>query len=130
MVSSTKMRPAAMQFSPLLKKTDPIAILTARSRSKSPKMISGLLPPSSREAFFKFDVAQDFMIVLPTGVEPVKPSFRTRGWSVGKIENIYQFNFELYKLKFSLGHQIHPQTVHPFPIFKILVQNVKISNFT
>ena len=70
-----------MQFSPLLKKTAPIAVLTARSRSKSPKMIRGLLPPNSKEAFFKLETAQDFMMVLPTGVEPVNPSLRTSGWS-------------------------------------------------
>ena len=60
-----------MQFSPLLKNTEPMAILIARSRSKSPKMIRGLLPPNSKDAFFKLDMAQDFIIVLPTGVEPV-----------------------------------------------------------
>lgn len=28
-----------------------------------------------------FDCAQDVIIVLPISVEPVKPSFRTNGWS-------------------------------------------------
>ena len=75
MESSTKSRPAAMQFSPLLKKTelipcaegrtalgyDPwgnppppavLTICTALSRSQSAKMRRGDFPPSSRETFF------------------------------------------------------------------------------
>jgi hypothetical protein len=73
--------PAAIQFSPLLKKTAPSAALTAFSRSQSPKMMSGLFPPSSRLTFFRLDLAQDSMMVCPIPVLPVKPSLRTFGWS-------------------------------------------------
>ena len=81
MESSTKSRPAAMQFSPLLKKTelipcaegrtalgyDPwgnppppavLTICTALSRSQSAKMRRGDFPPSSRETFFTLLRAQ------------------------------------------------------------------------
>ena len=74
-----KSLPAAIQFSPLLKKTLPRAFLTAFSISQSAKMIKGDFPPSSREHFFKFDSAQDFMMLWPISVEPVNPSFLTRG---------------------------------------------------
>ena len=78
-VSSTKSLPAAMQFSPLLKKTLPRAFLIAFSISQSAKKISGDFPPNSSEHFFRFESAQDLMIVWPISVEPVKPSFLTRG---------------------------------------------------
>ena len=81
MESSTKSRPAAMQFSPLLKKTElmpcaegrtalgyspwgsppPPAVLTictALPRSQSAKMRRGDFPPSSRETFFTLLRAQ------------------------------------------------------------------------
>lgn len=81
MESSTKSRPAAMQFSPLLKKTElmpcaegrtalgynpqgsppPPAVLTictALPRSQSAKMRRGDFPPSSRETFFTLLKAQ------------------------------------------------------------------------
>mmetsp|Transcript_39544 Transcript_39544/g.99691 ORF Transcript_39544/g.99691 Transcript_39544/m.99691 type:complete len:322 (-) Transcript_39544:1907-2872(-) len=80
MLFSTNTRPAAMQFSPLLKNTPPIACFTERSKSESAKMINGLLPPSSRDTFFTLP-AQDAMMCFPTSVEPVKPSLRTSGWS-------------------------------------------------
>ena len=81
--------PAAMQFSPLLKKTLPRAFLTAFSISQSAKMMRGDLPPSSSEHFFRLDSAQDFMMLWPMGVEPVNPTFLTRGcsvmaWTVGR----------------------------------------------
>jgi hypothetical protein len=44
-------------------------------------MMSGDLPPSSREHFLMLDSAQDFMMTFPIGVLPVNPSLRTRGWS-------------------------------------------------
>lgn len=152
MDSSTNRRPAAMQFSPLLKNTELIpcrkgdggegnmmkiragqmkkfedtgmkslssfpsfppslTMRTALSMSQSLKMMSGDFPPSSRETFFRLlsaqlqqemtheheqEVAQYqpirnkwgpspllylFMICLPIGVEPVKPSLRMSGWS-------------------------------------------------
>ena len=88
-----------MQFSPLLKKTLPSPFLTAFSISQSAKMISGdlpgevvllikslpspsqSLPPSSSEHFLRLDSAHDLMMLCPISVEPVKPSFLTRGWS-------------------------------------------------
>ena len=62
-VSSMNNLPAAMQFSPLLKKTLPRAFLTAFSISQSAKMIRGDFPPNSREHFFKFDSAHDFIML-------------------------------------------------------------------
>ena len=54
---------------------------TALSKSQSAKMMKGLLPPSSKETFFKLLLAQDLMITWPISVLPVKPSLRTSGWS-------------------------------------------------
>jgi len=45
-------------------------------------MMSGDLPPSSREHFLRLLLAQEAIICLPTGVDPVKPTLRTSGWSM------------------------------------------------
>ena len=76
MVSSTKILPAAMQFSPLLKKTDPNAILTERSRSKSPKPAKRVrsrtperVPPTQfgdYEALHKEAMRSTVVTVIPT----------------------------------------------------------------
>lgn len=87
MDSSTKSRPAAMQFSPLLKNTDPmpwskqadrlthkssreaklstknlklneLTMRTALSMSQSAKMMSGDFPPSSKDTFLRLLTAQ------------------------------------------------------------------------
>ena len=58
-----------------------LSLCSHLSRSKSSKMMRGLLPPSSSETFLRLESAADLMMVWPMGVEPVKPSFRTRGRS-------------------------------------------------
>lgn len=58
MDSATKRRPAAMQFSPLLKKTALIAWRMARSKSQSAKIIRGDFPPNSNETFLTLLAAQ------------------------------------------------------------------------
>lgn len=87
-----------------------LTMRTALSMSQSLKMMRGDFPPSSRETFFRLlsaqlwqEITQEdrkklcdsylepmrrqlagsylFMICLPIGVEPVKPSLRMCGWS-------------------------------------------------
>ena len=58
-----------------------ITILTALSKSQSPKIINGDLPPSSKDTFLRLLSAQDLIMTLPISVLPVKPSLRTSLWS-------------------------------------------------
>lgn len=87
-----------------------LTMRTALSMSQSLKIMRGDFPPSSRDTFFRLLTAQLqqggtkgmkfhltvtstdeqlaelvwsylFMICLPIGVEPVKPSLRMSGWS-------------------------------------------------
>ena len=73
-------------FLPLFGKThladSALTTLTALSRSQSEKMMSGDLPPSSRDTFLTLLRAALFMMVWPTPVDPVNPTFRTSMWSV------------------------------------------------
>src|SRR6201995_3537833 len=56
----------------------------AVSRSASPKMILGDLPPSSRETFFKLPEAA-CTISFPTSVDPVKATLSTSQWAAQAI---------------------------------------------
>ena len=56
-------------------------LLTAFSRSASSKMMMGLLPPSSSDTRFRFDLAAISMIFRPTSVLPVNATLPTFGCS-------------------------------------------------
>ena len=43
--------------------------------------MNGDLPPSSKEVFFRLELAQARITILPVSVLPVKPNFRTTGCS-------------------------------------------------
>mmetsp|Transcript_27102 Transcript_27102/g.48884 ORF Transcript_27102/g.48884 Transcript_27102/m.48884 type:complete len:247 (-) Transcript_27102:502-1242(-) len=75
----TKMRVPAQQTWPWLAKTPIAAQATASSRSASPKMIVGDLPPSSNVTFFRFVSAAMVWIRRPVAVEPVKATLWTPG---------------------------------------------------
>ena len=66
-----------MQVWPVLRNLDAIAPVTAASRSASSKMMNGEFPPSSSESFLSVS-ALPRASALPTAVEPVNVSFRTR----------------------------------------------------
>src|SRR5215210_6085442 len=73
----TKTRLAQTQVWPMLRILETRAPSTAASTSASSKTTKGACPPSSRER--RFIVSADcFMSSLPTSVEPVKESLRTR----------------------------------------------------
>ena len=75
--SCTRNRLAAVQASPMLRILASIAPSTAASRSASAKTRNGALPPSSIETRSSWS-ADCLTSVLPTGVEPVKVSLRSR----------------------------------------------------
>ncbi len=62
----------------MLRYFETIAPSTAASISASSKTMNGALPPSSRPSFFTPTAACSYRI-LPTSVEPVKPTNRTAG---------------------------------------------------
>lgn len=147
-----------------------LTMRTALSMSQSLKIMRGDFPPSSRETFFRLLSAQLqqgmthlikyqvtiinlwatakfvrpylFMICLPIGVEPVKPSFRMCGWSdrrcptmppreekrFGELRlktrrdntNVTKVSLQLYTLIWQ-GQKIHNHTV-------ILILNLKPLN--
>ncbi len=76
--SWTRKRLAAVQASPMLRILAAMAPSTALSRSASSKTMNGALPPSSIEVRRTF-CAASAMSRLPTAVEPVKDTFRSRG---------------------------------------------------
>ena len=69
------------QVWPVLRYLEAMAPSTAASRSASSKTMKGALPPSSMETFLTVP-AQAAISCLPTSVEPVKVSLRTRGLAV------------------------------------------------
>lgn len=62
----------------LLKKFALMASSTAMSRSASSKMMSGDLPPSSRDTGFRLLLAEASIMRRPTSVDPVKLTWNTR----------------------------------------------------
>ncbi len=76
--SWTRKRLAAVQASPMFRIFAAMAPSTALSRSASSNTMNGALPPSSMEVRSTF-CAASAMRRLPTGVEPVKETFRSRG---------------------------------------------------
>jgi hypothetical protein len=52
---------------------------TAISRLASWQIILGLLPPNSRVTLLRFLVEQFYMILRPTGVDPVNAILSTKG---------------------------------------------------
>lgn len=83
--SWTRNRFAAVQASPMFRIFAPIAPSTAASMSASSKTRNGALPPSSIEVRSTLFVACA-MSCLPTGVEPVKDTFRSLGSSMMGFE--------------------------------------------
>ena len=75
------MRLAQTHVWPAFRYFEAMAPLTASSMSASSKTMKGALPPSSRDTFFTVS-ALARMSSLPTSVEPVKESLRTRGLPV------------------------------------------------
>ncbi len=75
---STRIRDRAQQSWPALSKTADGAEAAAAAMSASANTMLALLPPSSRVTRFTWS-AQPAMIRLPTSVEPVKQTLRTRG---------------------------------------------------
>src|SRR5210317_1088981 len=75
------MRLAQTQVCPALRYLLTIAPATALSRSASSNTMNGALPPSSIEVRFTVPAHSDISC-LPTSVEPVKVSLRTRGFEV------------------------------------------------
>ena len=73
----TKIRFAQTQVCPAFRNLQSIAPSTAASRSASSKTMNGALPPNSNESFFTLAAHWRYKI-LPTSVEPVKVTFRTR----------------------------------------------------
>ena len=69
-----------MQACPVLRNLDAIVPLMAVATSAESKTTRGAFPPSSRDNRLTVP-AQRAMISLPTPVEPVKESLRTRGLS-------------------------------------------------
>src|SRR5262249_18532254 len=74
------MRLAQTQVWPMLRYFETIAPSTAASISASSNTTNGALPPSSRPSFFTPTDACWYRI-LPTSVDPVKPTKRTAGCS-------------------------------------------------
>src|SRR6185437_3184753 len=74
------MRLAQTQVWPMLRYLETIAPSTAASISASSNPTKGALPPSSSPSFFTPTDACRYRI-LPTSVEPVKPTKRTAGCS-------------------------------------------------
>src|SRR5271165_6726327 len=74
------MRLAQTQVWPMLRYFETIAPSTAASISASSKTTNGALPPSSSPSFFT-PTAACWYRILPTSVEPVKPTKRTAGCS-------------------------------------------------
>ena len=70
-----------MQVWPVLRYLLAIAPATAASRSASSNTMNGALPPSSMVSLFTVP-AHCAMSFLPTAVEPVKVTLRTRGLEV------------------------------------------------
>src|ERR1700691_4276418 len=66
-----------MQVWPALRNLDAITPRTAASRSASSKTMKGALPPNSSERRLSVE-AEPCARCLPTGVDPVKESLRTR----------------------------------------------------
>ena len=87
MPDCTSSRLAHTQVCPALRNFEAIAPATAASRSASSKTISGALPPSSRATLFTVR-ALWLISSLPTAVEPVKLSARTRGSEVSSSPTI------------------------------------------
>ena len=76
--SWTRNRLAAVQASPMFRILAAMAPSTALSRSASSNTMNGAFPPSSMEVRRTF-CAASAMRRLPTGVEPVKETLRSRG---------------------------------------------------
>src|SRR5436309_11047206 len=74
------MRLAQTQVWPMLRYFETIAPSTAASISASSNTTNGAFPPSSSPSFFTPPAACQYRI-LPTSVEPVKPTKRTAGCS-------------------------------------------------
>src|SRR5258705_4271012 len=74
------MRLAQTQVWPMLRYFEIMAPSTAASISASSNTTNGALPPSSRPSFFTPTEACWYRI-LPTSVDPVKPTKRTAGCS-------------------------------------------------
>src|SRR5260370_14491928 len=74
------MRLAQTQVWPMLRYFETIAPSTAASISASSNTTNGALPPSSKPSFFTPTEACRYRI-LPTSVDPVKPTKRTAGCS-------------------------------------------------
>mmetsp|Transcript_13158 Transcript_13158/g.44568 ORF Transcript_13158/g.44568 Transcript_13158/m.44568 type:complete len:311 (+) Transcript_13158:1263-2195(+) len=80
-VSWTRTRFVAMQTCPALRSLEARSARTATSRSASSKTMKGALPPSSSASFFTVG-ADCSTRSLPTRVEPVKLTMRTRSSAV------------------------------------------------
>ena len=80
-LSETWKRLAAVQASPMLRILAITAPSTAASTSASAKTRNGALPPSSIETF-STPWADCSISLMPTSVEPVKVSLRSRGSSM------------------------------------------------
>src|SRR3954453_1478233 len=74
------MRLAQTQVGPMLLYFEDMAPSTAALISASSNTTNGALPPSSRPSFFT-PTAACWYRILPTSVEPVKPTKRTAGCS-------------------------------------------------
>mmetsp|Transcript_1496 Transcript_1496/g.4434 ORF Transcript_1496/g.4434 Transcript_1496/m.4434 type:complete len:340 (+) Transcript_1496:1230-2249(+) len=72
----TKVRLAQMQVCPQLRNALPTTPFAASATSASLNTMNGALPPSSRLIFFTVSAAC-FARILPTAVDPVKPTLRT-----------------------------------------------------
>ena len=81
----TRKRLAEVQASPMLRILAIIAPSTAASTSASPKTRNGALPPSSIETRWRFSAAWATSF-LPTAVEPVKETLRSRASAISAAE--------------------------------------------